>query len=181
MEYNYGTSVMKYITPIVDTCQCELVEERDDKNIILTLSVGEEFAVEPFKMANTTRISSCSISSLTFTTTAIASDGSDPISVQIDQSTNNRLLMAAHDRSAFDNQEPTEVSISATFEDRTTLQTTLYFSLTEKILCNKNITFDESVYEDPELWNFTTVTGKEGFISVPVPLASSESADEFNV
>ena len=81
MEYNYGTSIMKYITPIVDTCQCELVEERVDKNIILTLFVGEEFAVEPFKMANSTKISSCSISSLAFTMPAIASDRSDPISV----------------------------------------------------------------------------------------------------
>ena len=105
MEYNYDTSVMKYITPIVDTCQCELIEERVDKNIILTLALGEQFAVEPFKMASTSRISSCTISSLSFTTTAIASDGSDQeaISVQVDQSTVNRLLMTVNDRSAFDN------------------------------------------------------------------------------
>ena len=59
------------------------------------------------------------------------------------------------------------------------MQTTLYLILTEEILCNKNITFDESVYEDPEIWNFTTVTGKEGFISIPIPSASSEPANEF--
>ena len=122
---------MKYITPILDTCECELVEERVDKNIILTLFVGEEFAVEPFKMTNTTKIGSCTISSLTFTTTAIARDGSDQISVQVDQSANNRLLMAAHDRAAFDNLEPTEVTLKTTFEDGTVLQTTLYLSLTE--------------------------------------------------
>ena len=105
MEYNYETSIMKYITPIMDTCQCELVEERVDKNIILTLALGEQFAVEPFKMANTTRIGSCTITSLSFTTTAIASDGSDQeaISVQVDQSTINRLFMTVHDRSAFAN------------------------------------------------------------------------------
>ena len=49
------------------------------------------------------------------------------------------------------------------------MQTTLYLSLTEDILCNKNITFDETVYELSEHWNFTTVTGKEGFIKVIVP------------
>jgi len=151
------------VTPILDTCQCDLGESNTDI-IERIVEVGQEFTIEPFIFPAVNGFANCNATTFTVTPesgTELALDyrqGSD---------VNTRtLILSAKDKSIFNHNqdELVKVDLSALFADGTTLSSQLALNLTETIVCTGEIAFTSKAKT-----KLTIRTGE--YLKYPIPKA----------
>ena len=101
-EINFlsGTFHMWSIIPLIDSCVCSLVEELDDKEFTIDISIGQEFIIAPFKLSSNSA-KDCSITGV-----SITSQFDELITARPNEDASNQIYLMVNDGSVLNQPEP---------------------------------------------------------------------------